>query len=65
MNVQQYIASGVIEDYCLGLLSNNERAAVASNAAIYDEINAAIYEYEQVLKKFSEDLLLRGDGMDA
>lgn len=59
MDIQGYIDSGIIEEYCLGLLNHTERAAVARNAAIHEEIRSAINEYEQVLKRYAEDWPMR------
>jgi hypothetical protein len=56
MNVQAYINSGIIEDYCLGVLSPEERRSVAQNALLYDVIQAAIEENELVLKQYVEDI---------
>lgn len=55
MNVQAYINSGIIEDYCLGVLSPEERRSVAQNALLYEEIQAAIEENELALKRYVED----------
>lgn len=38
MNVQQYIASGILEQYALGLLNPTEAQEVETNAAQYPEI---------------------------
>jgi anti-sigma-K factor RskA len=55
MNIQEYINSGIIEDYCLGVLSPEERQAVAQNAMLYPEIQTAIEENELALKRYVED----------
>jgi hypothetical protein len=54
MNTEEYIKSGVIEDYCLGLLKPYEMEEVAQNALHYKEIKAAIEAYETALKKYAE-----------
>ncbi len=58
MNVQEYINSGIIEDYCLGVLSPEERQSVAQNALLYAEIQTAIEENELALKRYVEDTSL-------
>jgi anti-sigma-K factor RskA len=55
MNIAEYINSGVIEDYCLGVLNPEEQQCVAQNAARYAEIQRAIEENEDALKRFVED----------
>ena len=55
MNVEEYINSGIIEDYCLGLLNPQQMASVAQNAALYADIQAAIEENELALKRYIED----------
>jgi anti-sigma-K factor RskA len=56
MNVEEYINSGIIEDYCLGVLNPVEMRAVARIAERYQEVKDAIDESEGVLKKYAEDL---------
>jgi hypothetical protein len=55
MNLDAYINSGIIEDYCLGVLTPEQRLSVAHNAALYPEIQAAIEENELALKRYVED----------
>jgi hypothetical protein len=55
MNIEEYINSGVIEDYCLGVLNPEEQQSVAQNALRYPEIQTAIAENEDALKRFVED----------
>jgi hypothetical protein len=54
MDTEEYIKSGVIEDYCLGLLDPYEMEQVAQNALHYKEVKAAIEAYETALKKYAE-----------
>jgi hypothetical protein len=54
MDTEEYIKSGVIEDYCLGLLKPYEMEQVAQNAMRYKEIKIAIEAYENALKKYAE-----------
>ena len=54
MNIEEYMNSGIIEDYCLGILGVEQMLAVAQNAAVYAEIRMEIEEYELVLKRYAE-----------
>jgi hypothetical protein len=54
MDTEEYIKSGIIEDYCLGFLSPYEMEQVAQNAMRYKEIKIAIEAYENALKKYAE-----------
>jgi anti-sigma-K factor RskA len=56
MDLEKYLSSGVIEDYCLGVLSPEETQEVAKNAEQFPEIEEAIREVEEVLKKYTTDL---------
>jgi hypothetical protein len=55
MNMKEYTKSGIIEDYCLGLLNPDEMRSVAKNALYYKEIKTAIEEFELTLKRYAED----------
>lgn len=55
MNLEEYINSGIIEDYCLGVLNPEQRQSVAQNALLYADIQAAIEENELALKRYVED----------
>jgi hypothetical protein len=56
MDLEKYLSSGVIEDYCLGVLSPEEAQEVAQNAKQFPEIELAIREVEEVLKKYTTGL---------
>ncbi len=56
MKVVEYINSGVIEDYCLGVLNAFEMQKVTQLASKYQEIYEAIALTESVLIKYAEDL---------
>ncbi len=56
MNLMEYINSGIIEDYCLGVLNPFEMQAVVLVAERYPQIKEAIDISESVLKKYAEDL---------
>ena len=53
MNVQEYINSGIIEDYCLGVLTPEEMKEVAHQAMIHDDIKFEIEAYESALKEYA------------
>jgi mannose-6-phosphate isomerase-like protein (cupin superfamily) len=42
MNVQEYIVSGILQEYCLGLLSEKEKEVVERNCRQYPAIQAAL-----------------------
>lgn len=56
MDLEKYLSSGVIEDYCLGVLSPEETQEVSQNAKQFPEIEEAISEVEEVLKRYTTDL---------
>jgi anti-sigma-K factor RskA len=56
MDLEKYLSSGVIEDYCLGVLSPEEAQEVVRNAKQFPEIKEAIREVEEVLKNYTTDL---------
>jgi hypothetical protein len=55
MNIEDYIKSGIIEDYCLGFLSTTEMELVVKNALQYKEISIAIEAFETALKKYAAE----------
>ncbi len=46
MNVKEYISSGILEEYVLGGLSDQERQEVECMSHIYPEISTALHEIE-------------------
>jgi mannose-6-phosphate isomerase-like protein (cupin superfamily) len=54
MNIEQYIESGILQEYSLGVLSEQERAAVERDCALYPEIKMALRNIELGLQKFAE-----------
>jgi anti-sigma-K factor RskA len=56
MNIKEYLDCGVIEDYCLGVLTPEQMLEVSQNAAKYEEIRIAIEAYERVLIEYAEHL---------
>jgi mannose-6-phosphate isomerase-like protein (cupin superfamily) len=56
MSLKDYIDSGMIEDYCLGLLTPDEMEEVTKQANIHPEIKERINEYQSVLKQYAAEL---------
>ena len=56
MSLKDYIDSGMIEDYCLGLLTPEETEDVAKQANIHPEIKDRINEYQSALKQYAAEL---------
>ncbi|MBS1688197.1 MAG: hypothetical protein JSS96_05700, partial [Bacteroidetes bacterium] len=54
MNIEQYINSGILQEYSLGILSEQEKAVVEKNCALYPEIKMALRNIELGLQKFAE-----------
>lgn len=55
MNVQEYIASGIVESYVLGLASAEERAGFEQACAQYPEVLAARTAFEAALEKQAKE----------
>lgn len=53
MNIQEYISSGILEQYVLGTLSEGEVREVMANAAEYPEIRAEIEAIEAALEEYA------------
>jgi anti-sigma-K factor RskA len=51
VNIKEYIESGIIEEYVLGLLSDSERAEFDRAAAQYPELVAARLQFEELIEK--------------
>jgi anti-sigma-K factor RskA len=56
MDLKEYLSSGIIEDYCLGVLNPDDMRNVARNAERYKEVKDTIENYESVLKEYAENL---------
>lgn len=54
MDIQQYIASGILEQYVLGNLSAAESREVERHAGLYPEIKAEIAAIEQALEQYAK-----------
>lgn len=56
MDVVSYISSGVLEDYCLGMLNDAEAMKVEEIAALYPEVRKEILAFQNSLEQYSETL---------
>lgn len=54
MDIQQYIASGILENYVLGLVSDEERQEVDRYVQAYPEIKAELAAIEDALGLFAQ-----------
>ena len=52
MNIKEYIASGILENYILGLVSETERQEVERMAATHSEIRAELNAIEDALENY-------------
>ncbi|ALD20742.1 anti-sigma factor domain-containing protein [Hymenobacter sp. DG25A] len=53
MNIQEYIESGVLEQYVLGTLTPREQAEVEHQAAVYPEIRQELDQITQALEGYA------------
>jgi len=53
MNVQEYIDSGVLHNYCVHALSEAERAEVEKMCASYPEVKEELLQMQESLEKFA------------
>ncbi|WP_018627711.1 anti-sigma factor [Niabella aurantiaca] len=51
MNIQEYIKSGIIESYVLGVAGPEEAAELEQMRVLHPEVNAAILDFEQELEQ--------------
>lgn len=54
MDIQAYIASGVVESYVLGLATNEERAELEQLLPQHPELQDALTDFEQSLENFHQ-----------
>ena len=52
MDLKKYIASGILEQYVLGLLSAEDRRTVEKDIARYPELKAEVHQIEQALESY-------------
>lgn len=53
MNTSEYISSGILESYVLGVATPEERKEVEKQAAIYPEIKSELEEIENAINKYA------------
>ncbi|PWJ59614.1 anti-sigma-K factor rskA [Dyadobacter jejuensis] len=53
MNIEAYIASGIIEDYVLGTASEQEKQEVACMSHIYPEIKEEVLRMEEAMEAYA------------
>lgn len=53
MDIKKYIKSGIIEQYCMGLLTADKRASVERACQLYPEIKAELLKIELALEKYA------------
>jgi mannose-6-phosphate isomerase-like protein (cupin superfamily) len=54
MNVKEYIESGVLEEYCLGWLSNEEQAFVIQMTLLYPEVKEELTRIELFMEALAK-----------
>ncbi|HAI84997.1 MAG TPA: hypothetical protein DCL43_15135, partial [Chitinophagaceae bacterium] len=54
MDIQAYIASGVVESYVLGLATNEERAELEQLLPQHPELQDALTDFEQSFENFHQ-----------
>lgn len=54
MNLEEYISSGIIENYVLGMVSPEESRQVEGMAAAYPEVKEAIESYGKTMEAFTD-----------
>jgi mannose-6-phosphate isomerase-like protein (cupin superfamily) len=58
MNVREYIESGVLQNYCLGLLSEHERVVVEETCVQYPAIQKELIIIQEALEHYSESVAI-------
>ena len=56
MNIHEYIESGILEQYCLGALNEQERADVLKRCLLYPEIKQELTAIEMAFQKIADSL---------
>lgn len=55
MNIKEYIESGILEAYALGALTEEERAGVEADIAMYPELAAELAAIEAAMHKLADE----------
>ena len=53
MDIKSYISSGILEDYCLGVLNDAETAQVEQLACMHPEIRSEIAAFQKALEQYA------------
>src|ERR1700677_781802 len=53
MDVQKYIESGVLEEYCLGLLNEQDQAFLIQMTMLYPEVKAELDAVERTMERLA------------
>jgi mannose-6-phosphate isomerase-like protein (cupin superfamily) len=53
MDIKSYISSGILEDYCLGVLNDAETAQVDQLACMHPEIRTEIAAFQNALEQYA------------
>lgn len=53
MNADDYITNGILQDYCLGLLTNEEEIKVEAMCNEYQQVARELRLLRQALEKYS------------
>ena len=56
MDIQSYIASGIVEDYCLGVLDKEQSAQVEQLAVKYPDLKNEIIACRKALENYAADV---------
>ena len=56
VNTEEYINSGILHEYCMNSLSENERIKVEQVCAQYPEVRDELQQMQQVLEKFAQSV---------
>lgn len=59
MNVGDYITSGILQDYCLGMLTKDEEIKVESMCYDYPQVATELKLLRQALEKYTNDTLTK------
>jgi mannose-6-phosphate isomerase-like protein (cupin superfamily) len=62
MNIREYIASGILEDYAMGALSDEDQSAVYQLSLLHPKIAAALLEIEKTLEQYANLRAVNPDG---
>jgi len=54
MDLKQYIESGILHDYCLGVLNEQDRREVENNCRLYPELKAELAALQNALNNYME-----------